>query len=156
MKMTRNILTVVMAIGLMAAAAQAAPIAGVDFESTPGGTVWDRTPDDLSATDAIVVSADWTLAGGASDVQNDNNANNAGATSGTKVAKLNGGTGGGMPANTPTDYYSWSMSIPGTDSVDLAEISFDIRAGTGNTGRWGMFNTSLDGGPGAAPVETDP
>ena len=137
---------------LATTSADAGPIAGVDFESTPGGTVWDRTPDDLIATDGIVVSADWTVAGGASGVIQDNNANNAGATSGTKVAKLNGGTSGSMPVLTPTDYYSWSMSIPSTDVVDLTGITFDIRAGTGSTSRWGMFNTSLDGGPGAAPL----
>ncbi|GAG13587.1 unnamed protein product, partial [marine sediment metagenome] len=123
----------------------AVPIAGVDFENA-GNTAYDNTPDDLDPADGISVSAGWTTAGGASGVINDNNANNAGTTSGSFVSKLNGGTSGAMPATTPDDYYSWSITIPADVTLDLSDITFDIRAGTGSTSRWGMFNTSLDGG----------
>lgn len=120
-------------------------IAGVDFENA-GNTAYDNSPDDLNTADGITVSSGWTVGGSASGVINDNNANNAGTTSGSYASKINGGTSGGMPSTTPDDFYSWSITIPEDEILDMDKIEFDIRAGTGSTSRWGMFNTSLDGG----------
>ncbi|MGD7653814.1 MAG: sialate O-acetylesterase, partial [Verrucomicrobiales bacterium] len=136
-----------------ASSSVAAPIAGVDF-GNDADTAFDRTPDDLNTADGISVSADWSYAGNALDVKSDNSANASGSTTGSFVAKLNGGTRdvAAMPELTPTtDDFSWSITIPAGVTLNLSAITFDIRQGTATAGntRWAMFNTSLDGGPGS-------
>ena len=154
MKATRNrtvtVLTfaaVAMAsLGLVTASANAALIAGVDFESTPGATGsgnFDRTPDDLDAGDGISVSADWT----ASDLRWDNGAQTSPIPPSTITARMQGQN-------------SWSITIPDTVNLALTDIAFHIRGGTGSAGtptsRSGAFNTSLDGGPGGTILWSSP
>ncbi|MDP0491093.1 MAG: hypothetical protein Q7Q71_08615, partial [Verrucomicrobiota bacterium JB023] len=130
------------------------PIAGVDFEDE-ADSAFDRTPDDLAPDDGVSVSADWTIFGDV-DVISDGGGNNAGSTSGSYPAKLNAGSSeANPPAYAPTDhYYSWSLTVPEDVVLNLASISFDWRQGTGTASqtRWGIFNTSLDGGPGGTKL----
>jgi hypothetical protein len=126
------------------------PVAGVDFENA-ADSAFDRTPDDLNPDDGITVSADWATYGGVT-VVNDAGAQTAGSTSGSYVGKLNAGSyTATLPTTAPTDhYYSWSITIPDTVVLSLSDMVFDWRQGTAtaSNSRWGIFNTSLDGGPG--------
>ncbi|MGD9419678.1 MAG: glycosyl hydrolase family 95 catalytic domain-containing protein [Verrucomicrobiota bacterium JB025] len=142
--------------GATAVEPASSPVAGVDFENADD-SAFDSSPDDLDPTDGITVAAGWSLAGNALEVKSDDSANAAGSTTGSFVAKLNGGTNepAEMPELTPSaDHYSWSLTIPAGVTLNLSAITFDIRQGTATAGntRWAMFNTSLDGGPGSAPL----
>jgi len=137
----------VAAIGLAPISAHAGAIAGVDFESTPGAPGnsgnFDRTPDDLDLADGITVSADWTAA----DLRWDNGAQTSPVPPSTITARMQGQN-------------SWSITIPDTQVLDLTDITFLIRGGTGSSGtptsRSASFNTSLDGGPGGTMLWSNP
>jgi hypothetical protein len=113
--------------------ANAALIAGCDFENTPGGSSFDRTPDDLDLADGITVSADWTAS--ANDLKHDGGAQVSPIAPSTITARLE-------------HQCSWSITIPDTVTLDLTNVSFDVRGATGSDGsvsdRAITFTTSLD------------
>ena len=125
------------------------PIAGVDFENN-SNTAFNRTPDDLNPNDGITVSFDWE---GSLNVLEDNGAQVA-PTSGSSTAEIDQGSSlTSLPNVAPTTgHASWSITIPDSVTLNLSNITFDWRQGTSNPSqtRWGIFNTSIDGGPGGS------
>lgn len=119
--------------------ADAALIAGVDFEDGSGG--FDRTPDDLNPGDGITTSSGtggdlyegWELDNNGA-LRNDNGANGAGAFEGN------------FPARLQDSGAFWTITIPVGVILDLDNVSFATRGATGGGGRDIDFTTSLDGG----------
>lgn len=128
-------------------AANAALIAGVDFEAPGNDSLFDTSPDDYDPADGITVSSGgaapvfngWTLLtltggnGASGNLRNDGGATSAGATSPNFPARLEGSRTG-----------SWSITVPSGVVLNLESIRFDVRGATSGTGRDGQFTTSLE------------
>ena len=139
-----NVLVVALgAIACVSASAQTnhIPIVGCDFDD--GGGAWDKTPDDLNASDGITVSG-WTHIGGTMSQGNGSGRPSA------PVATLRGeasrpGVGDDPPTN---GIHSFSITIPPAKSLALTRVEFDFSQSMSSAqsghNRWIAFRTSLD------------
>jgi len=124
--------------------ANAAPIAGIDFDD--GSGAYDRTPDDLDVLDGILVSDVGAIGAGSFKATGDGNSN-AGRPS-PPVGKIDGtgGTNPGVGAAPTADGAFFSITIPAGVIFDLDSVDWVSSQATGTTSnvRWLAFKTSLD------------
>lgn len=136
------VLAVVVMAALNASAQTNIAIVGCNFDDGSGG--WDKTPDDLDATDGISVSG-WTHVGGSM-----NDAGDTGRAS-QPLATVRGDAASqpSVGAAPPTNgIHSFSITIPAAKSLALTKVEFDFSQSMGASqsghNRWIAFRTSLD------------